>query len=955
MLVGCGALQADPHTVRQNNRDSGGLDARVLNFGSVLLGNSAQATESIYNSTSSSITLTSATVNSHDLQIVSPSFPVTLSSGTTLSLAVRYTPSSLGRVSATILVSSDASSPYLNIPVWGQAVAPGKLVVSSASMNFGNVQVGKSQSQSETFTNSGGTSVTISQLTASTTDFAVVGLNLPITLSPNQSVTSSVVFTPQASGGRSGNLTVSAAVSLVPANSFRGSTPSAASTQSEVATIALAGTGVLSSGSATTSGQLSAAPTSFNFGSPLVGNSQSKPLVITNTGSGSVTINQATATGPGYSLSGPSLPITLTTNQTASFSVTFVAQSSAAANGNVAIASNATDSTLNVPLAATPVAPGVLTVSSNPVSFGTVTVGNSQKASLSLTNTGGSSVTVNQATVTGNGFSMSSMSMPMTLAPNQSTNVNLACAPQSAGSLSGSLTIVSTATNNNVAVPLSATAVAAGALTVSPSSLSFGSVQTGTNQSLPATLTNTGGTSVTVTQATFSGSGYSVTGLNLPLTMPAGQSVPFNVVFAPQSAGNDNFNLSISSNASNPSLTIPITGTATSPGALSAGVASLNFGQVTVGSTQTLPETLTNSGGAAITLSQVAAGAGYSVTGLSLPMTLNAGKSASFTVAFAPQSAGSSNVNLAITNNGPVPTFTIPLSGSGVTPGTLAASSVSFGSVQVGSSSTQTATLTNSGGSSVTVSQATLTGTGFAMSGLTLPLTISAGQNFTFSITFTPPSAGADSGSIALVSNASGSTPSISLSGTGTATGQFSVNPSSFSFGSIVVGASKSLPATLSATGSSVTVTSAASNSSEFVLSGPTLPLTIPAGGTASFSLTFTPQASGAASATISFVTNTSGSPVNESATGSGTAAPQHSVDLSWSPSTSSVTGYNVYRSGTSGGPYAKLTASEDLNTSYSDTSVQGGQTYYYVTTSIGTDGMESSYSNQVSAVVPTP
>jgi len=218
-----------------------------------------------------------------------------------------------------------------------------------------------------------------------------------------------------------------------------------------------------------------------------------------------------------------------------------------------------------------------------------------------------------------------------------------------------------------------------------------------------------------------------------------------------------------------------------------------------------------------------------------------------------------------------------------------------------------------------------------------------------------PQTAGEASGTIALVSNAAGTSPSISLTGTGIAVGQLSVNPGSFSFGNVVVGASKSLAATLGASGSSVTITSASLNSAEFALAGPSLPLTIPAGGTASFTLTFTPEASGAASAVVSFATNASGSPTTESATGTGIAAPQHLANLSWSETSSSVAGFNVYRSVTSGGPYAKLNASTNPNANYTDNSVEAGQTYYYVTTSVGTDGTESAYSNQASAAIPTP
>jgi hypothetical protein len=598
------------------------------------------------------------------------------------------------------------------------------------------------------------------------------------------------------------------------------------------------------------------------------------------------------------------------------------------------------------------VAPGALAASS--LAFGTGQVGTSQKQTATITNSGGSNVTVRGTAVSGAGFSMSGMTMPMTLAPQQSMNVTITCAPATAGALNGSLTINSNASDATLAVPLSVTAVAPGALTVAPSSFSFGSVQTGSTQTLPATLTNTGGSSVTVTQASFSGAGYSVSGLTLPVTLSAGQSTAFHVIFAPPSAGTDNFNLAIASNASNPTLTAPVSGTALTAGGLTPSAPSLSFGSVQTGSSQSLPEILTNSGGSSITLSQTAAGAGYTLRGISLPLTLAAGASTSFSVVFSPQAAGSSSGNLAITTSSPASTLTIPLSGVGVTPGTLSAGPVSFGTVQVGSSGTETAALINSGGSSVILSKVTLSGTGFGMSGLSTPLTLAAGQSFTFTTTFTPLTPGAASGSIAIVSNAAAS-PSIALSGTATAAGQLALSPGSFSFGSVVVGASKSLPATLSATGASLTVTSASVSSAEYALGGLTLPLTLQPGKSVPFTLTFTPQASGAATATVSVSTSASSSPVVEPVTGSGTPPPQHSVGLSWSPSVSTVIGYNIYRGASSGGPYAKIDSAVDTATTYSDTSVQAGDTYFYVTTAVASDGTESAFSNQVSAAIPTP
>jgi hypothetical protein len=84
-------------------------------------------------------------------------------------------------------------------------------------------------------------------------------------------------------------------------------------------------------------------------------------------------------------------------------------------------------------------------------------------------------------------------------------------------------------------------------------------------------------------------------------------------------------------------------------------------------------------------------------------------------------------------------------------------------------------------------------------------------------------------------------------------------------------------------------------------------------------------------------------------------ASPSHSVTLTWTASTTSgVTAYNIYRSQTTGGPYTKLTATAVATTTYTDSSVIAGTTYYYVATAL-VGSAESGYSIQASATVPTP
>jgi fibronectin type 3 domain-containing protein len=77
---------------------------------------------------------------------------------------------------------------------------------------------------------------------------------------------------------------------------------------------------------------------------------------------------------------------------------------------------------------------------------------------------------------------------------------------------------------------------------------------------------------------------------------------------------------------------------------------------------------------------------------------------------------------------------------------------------------------------------------------------------------------------------------------------------------------------------------------------------------------------------------------------------------LSWqSPVTApgeAVASYNVYRSVSPGGPYVQIASGVNRLT-YTDYIVNNGKTYYYVVTSVGGNGRESTYSIEAPAKIP--
>jgi hypothetical protein len=284
-----------------------------------------------------------------------------------------------------------------------------------------------------------------------------------------------------------------------------------------------------------------------------------------------------------------------------------------------------------------------------------------------------------------------------------------------------------------------------------------------------------------------------------------------------------------------------------------------------------------------------------------------------------------------------------------VTPSTIA-----FGNVTAGASGTQNLTLTSVGNGSVTVSQTSATGGGFSVTGPTLPLSLTAGASANFTAHFSPSGSGTATGSISVVSNASNSPLIVPLSGVGV-TQTLSISPTSLAFGNITVGNSSTLPVVAENTGSArVTISQAITSGTGFSVSSPALPVTLAAGQNASFSVSFNPTVGGSVTGDLTIASNATNSPNVEAL--SATGVNESSVTLTWTASTSpNIAGYNVYRSTVSGGPYTILNSSVIAVLTYTDTSVQAGQTYYYVTTAVDSQGVECAYSNQAAVTVPSP
>ena len=377
---------------------------------------------------------------------------------------------------------------------------------------------------------------------------------------------------------------------------------------------------------------------------------------------------------------------------------------------------------------------------------------------------------------------------------------------------------------------------------------------------------------------------------------------------------------------------------------------SLRFGAVAIGQNETQLITITNTGQTSATISAISVNvAQFRVSGIRLPAVVGAGQRIDLNVTFSPTATGWLGTKIIITSNASNSYLQIYAGGSGVTSASLVANptALSFGQVTVGSSASLDVVLTNMQSYTENLTSVRTAGSGFSVTSPAFPVTLGPGQSLTMTVSFAPQLAGLTGGSVFI----SGPSLNIPLAGSGATLGQLTISPTTLNFGNVDIGSSDTKTAMLSATGGSVTISSAASSNSQFIVSGASFPLTLKAGQSLNLYLVFSPTQGGSDSATLTVTSNASDTQATESLTGVG-VSPQYSVALSWTASTSPVVGYNVYR-GTKVGAYSKVNSALDPATAYTDYTVVAGTTYYYAATAVNSSGEESSYSSPIQVVIP--
>jgi len=303
------------------------------------------------------------------------------------------------------------------------------------------------------------------------------------------------------------------------------------------------------------------------------------------------------------------------------------------------------------------------------------------------------------------------------------------------------------------------------ALSLSSSSLGFGSVVAGAS-SAPQTVTllNAGPSPISVTALTVA-AGYTQTN-NCGAVLP-GASCQAVVTFSPPTTDAYAGNLAVTYDGGR-QATVALAGTGTPASAIgSLSSASLAFGPVQVGADATQTVTLSNSGGNNLSVSSITADNAVFTVPAGCT-TVVAGTPCVIGVKFTPTTAGPVTGTLTVVDNAVGSPRTVTLSGTGNTPlANLSVPSLDLGSVTAGASNTLSVELSNTGNQDLAVSAVTVSGNA-AFSATSDCISVAPSLHCTANVTFAPLSAtGAVTGMLSFATNTPGSPQSVSLSGSG--------------------------------------------------------------------------------------------------------------------------------------------------------------------------------------------
>jgi len=325
-----------------------------------------------------------------------------------------------------------------------------------------------------------------------------------------------------------------------------------------------------------------------------------------------------------------------------------------------------------------------------------------------------------------------------------------------------------------------------------PASISFGSLTIGqASSAMTLTITSIGGQALSLNSIAITGansSDFAITGdtCHAPVALMPNSSCSELIMFTPSAIGARSAAITLTDNASPPTQSAPLSGTGLAPApAVTLIPGSLNFGNVTEGTSPQQSISVQNSGTATLHITSVAiSGANandYSSSSPTCTSPIAVNSSCTVIVTFTPLASGVRSATLTLTDDAPNSPQTVALNGTGVSVGpgiSFSPPTPSFPTTTQGtSSSAQTLTVTNSGNSPLHISSVSLAAANSSefTANNTCSAPVAPAANCTISIAFSPIATGQRTANLIVSDDVSGSPQIVSLGAT--ANPAFTVGP----------------------------------------------------------------------------------------------------------------------------------------------------------------------------------
>ena len=748
-----------------------------VDFGSTTQGVPVERAVTLTNGGRDAVTVQATYTTSGSFAVVS-GCEQALQSGGSCEVRVQFLAALPGMATGHLNVTTrDGQS--LRVALSGMVSTP-SLQLSTTSLSYGVLDVGQTSAPRKVvLTNSGTQTLALQNIALNGQPHFAMDNGCGSSLAPSASCEVGIVFSPAASGARSGSLVVG---SNDPQGPYQ--------------VVRLDGFGQL--------GSLSVTPSSATFGRVELGQSATRNFTVANQGPGTAQVQSVQLVdGEDFEQTNTCSAV-MGAGDECSVTVTFTPTKRATYNARLELTTSQ-GGALAVPLQGYGRSPaqGVLEVAPAEVSFGTTLTGTQTVRTATLMNTGTDALSIGGIIVEGTDAAafQADQACLVELAPGARCGVTVTGRFDTARAYLANLRVV-TQEGDTRDVPVVAVArdpVNAGFVSVLPDSLDFGSVDAGVPVARTARLTNTGTQAVVVSAASLSHSDFSVT---QPCSgeLAVGAECRITVEFKGAASLSGSMQVDVDNGQR---LTVPLRAAVNAPRLLITPTA-LSFGQVEVSETSSARQvTLQNIGTSSLMLDapfvQGDAGAEYALSS-KCPAALPAGQSCVIDVTFAPLSQGSRPASLVVTSNNPDGSGVVTLSGEGrLQEGqgpvlSVLPSAVRFGSVDVGAVSTVRAVqVRNDGASLLRITEIGLADNSEFAQSNACGDTLAPQQTCEVSLTFAPAGGGVRETTLVLQSNDSAHpTAYVAVTGVGNvradAVGELRFSPSTVVFDSLFVG-----------------------------------------------------------------------------------------------------------------------------------------------------------------------